>query len=348
MGREAKGEPERMLLVTENQLFGEIGAWLKKYLLVTVRSCKRIRRGLMNEKWIVETDMGRLFVKCYHPGRYPGRWQDAEFRAQFEHALQLQLLFYRSGGRCPEPIALEGRCMHLLPCGRYMAVMTCCPGTMVPAGQMGERRMYALGRAAADMHTVWASAAAAGLGVAAPREEPAYRLSKDKMERTWEKNWEAVHGSAAHVRNALQLQRAIMDSLSENDLAPPAPGWAHLDLWADNLLFEGDELTAIVDFDRARYSFPALDLGRAVLSCTLSGGGFRKDAVAAFAEGYRCGRPLPPGSLVKAVKYAWCMETFWWIKPSMDMSSVVPARFAMEMMVAAEHWEELDALLGGL
>ncbi len=336
-----------MLLTTEEQLIGEIGAWLKKHLSVTVRSGKRIRRGLMNEKWILETDKGRLFVKCYHPERYKERWQNAEFRAGFEDALQLQLLFYQSGGRCPEPLALEGRCMHLLPCGRYMAVMTCCPGTMVPAGQMGERRMYALGRAAADMHTVWDSAAASGVGVAVPKGEPAYRLAKEKLERTWEDNWEAVRGAAAHVRNALQLQKAIIDSLREDDLTSPAPGWAHLDLWADNLLFEGDALTAIVDFDRARYSFPALDLGRAVLSGTLSGSGFRKDAVAAFAEGYRSGRPLPQGSLVRAVKYVWCVETFWWIQPSMETSSVVPARFAMEMMVAAEHWERLDLLLEG-
>lgn len=334
--------------VTENQLVVEIGAWLAKYLSVTVQSANRVNRGLMNEKWILETGKGRLFVKCYHPERYKERWQDAEFRTRFEDALQLQLLFYRSGGRCPEPIVLEGRCMHLLPCGRHMAVMTCCPGTMAPAGQIGESRMYALGRAAAEMHAVWASAAAARLGLADPRKEPAYRLSKATMERTWEEHWVAASGSAAHVRNALQLQKAILDSLREEDLAPPAPGWAHLDLWADNLLFEGDNLAAIVDFDRARYSFPALDLGRAVLSGTLSDGGFRKEAVAAFAEGYRCGRPLPPGSLTKAVKYVWCMESFWWIKPSMDISSVVPARFAEEMMAVAQHWDGLDALLEGL
>ncbi|MFM9331449.1 phosphotransferase [Paenibacillus mesotrionivorans] len=336
-----------MPLITEAQLIDEIGCWLKTHLSVTVQSGNRIRRGLMNEKWIVETDKGRLFVKCYHPERYKERWQNTEFRAGFEDALQLQLLFYQSGGRCPEPLALDGRCMHLLPCGRYMAVMTCCPGMMVPAGQMGERRMYALGRAAADMHTVWDSAAVTGVGVAIPRKEPAYRLSRERMEQTWETNWDAARGSAGHIRNALQLQKAIIDSLRQDDLAPPAPGWAHLDLWADNLLFEGDALTAIVDFDRARYSFPAMDLGRAVLSGTLSGGGFQRDAVAAFAEGYCSRRPLPPGSLVQAVKYVWCVETFWWIQPSMETSSVVPVRFAEEMMVTARNWEQLDALLEG-
>lgn len=325
----------------------EIGDWLKRHLSVSVLSAMRVNRGLMNEKWIVETGKGRLFVKCYHPGRYKGRWQEAEFRAGFEHALQRQLLFFQSGGPCPEPLTLEGHCMHLLPCGRHMTVMTYAPGFMVPAGQIGADRMHSLGRAAASMHVVWDSAAFSGSDMAIPPGGPAWQFSREKMERTWAGNWEAARGSSERVRTALQLQKVIMDSLGEDDLTPPVPGWAHLDLWADNLLFEGGALTAIVDFDRARYSFPALDLGRAVLSGTLSGSGFRRDAVAAFAEGYRSMRLLPPGTLVKAIKYVWCIESCWWIQPSMELSSVVPARFAEEMTYIAEQWERLDVLLGG-
>lgn len=335
-----------MPLTTENQLVDEIGSWLKKHFSVGWLSAKRVRRGLKNEKWIVETNKGRLFVKSYHPGRF--KMHDPEFRGKIENALQLQLLYYQSGGKCPEPLTLEGRCMHLLPCGRYITVMTCCPGTMVPAGMIGEYGMYSLGRAAADMHNVWEFASASGLGAAVPPGEPAWQLSREEMVRAWQVNWEASRDSTERVRNALQLQKAIIDSLGADDFVPLAAGWAHLDLWADNLLFEGDALAAIVDFDRARYSFPALDLGRAVLSGTLSGRGFQKDAVAAFTEGYRSVRPLPRGSLLRAIKYVWCLESFWWIGPSLELSSVVPARFAEEMILTAERWEQLDAFLGGI
>lgn len=335
-----------MLLTTENQLLGEIAEWLKRHVSAELLSAERIRRGLMNEKWIVETNMGRLFVKTYHPGRY--KMQNPESRGKIEIALQLQLLFYQSGGPCPEPLTLEGRCIHILPCGRYMTVMTCCPGAMVLAGKIGEQRMHSLGRAAADMHAVWDSAAALGREAAMPPGEPIWQLSREKMGRAWEESWEAARDSTERVRNALLLQKTIMDSLGNVDFAPLTAGWAHLDLWADNLLFEGDSLAAIVDFDRARYSFPALDIGRAVLSGTLSERGFRKDAVVAFAEGYRSVRPLQPGSLLRAIQYAWCIESSWWIKPSLESSSAVPARFAAEMIHTAERWEQLDALLGNI
>jgi len=112
-------------------------------------------------------------VKSYHPGRY--KMHNPEFRGKIENALQLQLLFYQSGGACPEPLTLEERCMHILPCGRYMTAMTCCPGTMSPAGMIGEHKMHSLGRAAADMHAAWDSAATLGLGVVVPSEEPLWR-----------------------------------------------------------------------------------------------------------------------------------------------------------------------------
>lgn len=335
-------------MVTEAQLAGEIADWLRRYISARVLSAERIRRGLMNEKWIIETDKGHLFVKSYHPGRYTGRWDDPEFRGKIEHSLQLQLLFYRSGGPCPQPLEVEGRCMHILPCGRYIAVMTCCPGTVASAGMMGERKMHSLGRAAAKMHTAWESAAASGAAAAAPMEEPAWQVTREELERGWQACWDTAGGSSLRVRNALHVQKSVIDSLGEDAFTPPAAGWAHLDLWADNLLFEGDCLTAIVDFDRARYSFPALDLGRAVLSGVLDEYGFRRDAAAAFAEGYRNVRALPAGSLVRAVKYVWCVESSWWIRPSLEAFSAAPARFAEEMLRTAERWEQLDALLGDI
>ncbi|MGZ9583045.1 phosphotransferase [Paenibacillus marinisediminis] len=335
-----------MQLTTEDQLVGEIAGWLKKHFSAEMLSAERVRRGLMNEKWIVETNKGKLFVKSYHPGRY--KMHNPEFRGKIENALQLQLLFYQSGGPCPKPLTLEGRCMHILPCGRYMTIMECCPGAMAPAGLIDEHRMYSLGRATADMHAAWDSATVSGIGAAVPPEEPLWRLSREEMERNWEASWDAASDSSDRVRNSLQLQKAIIDSLGDNDFTPLAAGWTHLDLWADNLLFEGDVLTAIVDFDRVRYSFPALDLGRAVLSGVLNEHGFRKDAVVAFTEGYRCMRPLPPGSLLRAIKYVWCVESFWWIRPSFESFSVAPARFAEEMIRTAECWEQLDALLGDI
>nr|WP_237171634.1 phosphotransferase [Paenibacillus sp. IHB B 3084] len=38
------------------------------------------------------------------------------------------------------------------------------------------------------------------------------------------------------------------------------PGWVHRDLWTDNVLFNDDKLSAILDFDRLDYDYTQLDI----------------------------------------------------------------------------------------
>ncbi|MDQ0166176.1 phosphotransferase [Bacillus horti] len=40
----------------------------------------------------------------------------------------------------------------------------------------------------------------------------------------------------------------------------------HRDLWMDNLLFHGNRVSAVLDFDRRKYDYPQLDVDRAIMS----------------------------------------------------------------------------------
>lgn len=62
---------------------------------------------------------------------------------------------------------------------------------------------------------------------------------------------------------------------------------------------------------------------------------FHVEAAAALAEGYRCRQPCPRGELLRAVRYTWAIESFWWIKPSLDTFSQAPERFVREMLWTA-------------
>ncbi len=55
-----------------------------------------IDQGYMNRKWVVKTDLGTMFVKQYHKGRYP----DVKL-ASVEEALRRQNGLYRAGVACP-------------------------------------------------------------------------------------------------------------------------------------------------------------------------------------------------------------------------------------------------------
>jgi homoserine kinase type II len=192
-------------------------------------------------------------------------------------------------------------------------------------------------------------AAACANPSAKPSLEPIWKPDKPSLLSQWKQRWEeAKEDASPFVLEALQLQGEV---LRQTDFAPferAAPGWTHLDLWADNLLFAPDRVSAIVDFDRTRYSFPLLDFGRAVLSLALDEGEFCRESAAAFAEGYRKAQPFPRGELLNAVRLAWVMESFWWLRPRMETYSVAPSRFAKEMIWTAKQWDRLEHRLGGI
>ena len=74
-----------------------------------------------------------------------------------------------------------------------------------------------------------------------------------------------------------------------------------------------------------------MDIGRAVISCTLHDGGLNKSLVASFLAGYRNELDIPVGNIVRAIQMLWYMESTWWIHANMDQHSVPPSRFANEM-----------------
>ncbi len=125
-------------------------------------------------------------------------------------------------------------------------------------------------------------------------------------------------------------------------------GWAHRDLWVDNLLFEQDRLSAILDFDRLNYDYPELDVARAILSCSLLKDDFQAGNARAFLSGYRTECEFPVGKFVRALRMLWYMESPWWITKTMDQHSVPPARFAEEMLWLAKSHLELGEMVGDL
>lgn len=325
-----------------SSLFDDILSVIHRNLNINVYSYEFIYRGYLNDKWILHTNQGQLFVKSYHPDRY--RKHLNTIWREIDQALRLQMKFYHSGGSCPK-LYNNGENGYLFETstGRKFVLMEYCPGNIVKAGEVNELQMYSLGLAASKMHNSWDLDDNSTLE---KNEEPVWKLDKSEMMGTWNRRWEEARTSSPLIRNALQLQKEILDQINVDHYGNYASGWTHLDLWVDNLLFSSDELTAIVDFDRARYSYPILDIGRAMLSCALDAGRFRTDAASAFAEGYRKFRPFPKGDLLNAVKYSWMVESFWWLRTNMDSYSVAPRRFAEEMLWTASRWNSLEKELG--
>ncbi len=115
---------------------------------------------------------------------------------------------------------------------------------------------------------------------------------------------------------------------------------AHEDFTPDNMLFSGDGFSAILDFDRNRYSFPLHDVGRILLSLALHDGRMDVERVRAFRSGYGI---LKDDDIYDAFMLTALIEIPWWIQPEyFREGSPKVRRFAEEMLFLIRNISEFD------
>jgi len=96
----------------------------------------------------------------------------------------------------------------------------------------------------------------------------------------------------AEYRKALFAQEPILKQLTNKFFDKLPKGIAHEDFTSDNILFETNSVSAIIDFDRNCYSYIWHDIGRAILSFALNENKIDREIVNAFLEGYIQHLPL--------------------------------------------------------
>ncbi|PZD95822.1 homoserine kinase [Paenibacillus sambharensis] len=326
------------MIRSEEQLLEDILAACQ-HLIGRQLDAKPVKRGWLNLKWKVVTDSGTYLVKQYNPERYRLYKQD-----KLLLALNEQVRLHAAGLACPRLLTEDQTIMFASEKGDLFIVMEYCSGEVIPAGQSNARQLYELGKATGRMHRLLNDGALGS--IALPVFEPPRKQVRIDHWNTLTNKLPA--GISSHLADEFEVQRRATEAFSTKLLASYQSGWAHRDLWADNLLFAGDKLTAILDFDRLDYDYPQADAARAVMSCAWNEQELDMRLAYAFMEGYTEERQTAEGYLTNGLQLLWYMESTWWITGDMDNHSVPPARFAREMRWLAENMAYLPDMLDGL
>ncbi|CAG7637539.1 Homoserine kinase [Paenibacillus solanacearum] len=301
--------------------------------------------GLHNRKWTVHTDAGDLFLKCYHPKRYS--LIDAARYEKIERSLKAQHDLHNNGVPCPAvKAAADGKPVHLTPEGHFYVAMQCAAGRTAKAGTVDPLRMYRLGQATGLMHRqLDRSLPRAGTGAEASR---GWWPSLAAMQAEWRSNMEAAQrlpALDARLLAAMEKQGRILSGIDLSVFDGLKPGWAHWDYWVDNILFDEDQVTGLIDFDTVTFGYPEIDVARVLLSAALDteAGELRTYAAEAFLDGYREHRIFPYNRLTLAFQLLWCREAHWWLQGAVQFKDAPPKRFSQELIWLTEQWETLEA-----
>lgn len=327
------------VVLTEEMVLNDLINTCNRYFGFKIFDATPIKRGWLNLKWKITTDTGVYLIKQYNKERYK-KYNHDELLIAFSQQMQL----HNRGIPCAKLYSHKGEFLIKSDKGELFMLMEFCNGNVIPPGKLNVHQMFDLGRATGNMHHLLNN------GKQKVTRGPEYNpSSREQRLIHWESAWNHANNTGKfNLLSIFEAQYRLTETINLENFNLSKTGWAHRDLWVDNLLFEEKNISAILDFDRMKYDYPQLDVARAVISGALDDNNLDYSLVKAFKEGYSEQHLLENGSIINALKMLWFMESTWWIDSTMDQHSGPPERFAQEMIWLSENQKELESMIGDL
>jgi homoserine kinase type II len=230
----------------------ELRRVLSHYDLGELRSARRVERGFVNENWALQTTQGRYFLKRRHPDL---RNPDV---IQAQHALIAHLR--QAGFPAPTILSAVNGATLLVLDGEFYEIQGYIEGTFYDHDRPAHFREAA--STLGYYHTCVAGFAPRTLGGSGDLYSPAIlRKHLTNLTRAWE-----LDRDPDLVQIARQLKAHaddLMARFAEHCTLPHLV--IHGDYYADNLLFEGDRIIGVVDYDKARWQPRVVEVTEALI-----------------------------------------------------------------------------------
>ncbi len=254
----------------------ELAALIAEFDVGELTSAKGIAEGVSNSNWLVETTgkdgAGARFILTMY-----------EFRIEVEDLpFFLSLLDHLAAKGCPVPRTIHDRsgALYRMIGDKAVALIEFLPGVSVSQPTPGQAR--SVGRALAQMHLASADFAQS--------RENAMGLAESRR-----------LADACGAAGMAEIDPALA-ALVERELPLLEQAWPadlprsviHADLFPDNVLMLGDEVTGLIDFYFACTDLTAYDVAVTHAAWCFDGEGrnFNPAISAALLEGYESLRPL--------------------------------------------------------
>ena len=249
----------------------ELEAWLARYAVGAPTELTPIAAGIENTNYFVTTTKGRYVLTLYE--RLPAQ--------ELPFYLNLMAHLARAGVECPAPEPDRTGALFSLLNGKPAGLVTRVDGAPVIAPHPSH--CAAVGAALGRLHVASAKYRA--------------RLSNRRGPGWWRQAARAVRPHLDADRNALLAAEIKFQTGFGKGTLPR--GAIHGDLFCDNVLFERDRVSGIIDFGFAATDFLAYDLAITVndwciVRDDVAHGALVPELVDALTGAYQAVRPLTP------------------------------------------------------
>lgn len=207
-----------------------------------VRSIRPIQAGSVNSNFEIVTDRGRRFLRIYEEQTAETAAREAALLSHLAHA----------GVPTPEPIhRADGRGFIVDEAGKPAAIFPFREGEMICQRGVTEAKARAVGDALAAIHRAGQALAPGRLSELAGETRFGDAALLERVARiAGLTTSDEILAVTASVRSYLEAPRA----------APRAIGLIHGDVFRDNVLWSGDAIVAVLDFESASIGSLAFDV----------------------------------------------------------------------------------------
>ncbi|GHE88439.1 hypothetical protein GCM10018772_10150 [Streptomyces fumanus] len=290
-----------------------LGELIDAFGLGEVQERRYLADGLMNANWRLDTPAGQFALK---------QVTDVSLE-RLQRNLAVLAALGDDGLPVSAPVPTVSGSLVAQVGGGAWCLFPWVAGSHVRGVDLALPQVGALGAELGRLHLNLGRACGRGLLPGVPETITADVTSPDRAVEKAERLSAAVRDKGTdsdfdkEAAVALERRRALVFKHADHRPRSVTPegdhGWTHGDVQYRNLLWEGGELAAILDWDRLAVRPYAEEVVRTAQVQFGVGGVFDLTRVSAFVEGYRSVVPLEPSALVDGARRLWWkrMTDFW-------------------------------------
>jgi homoserine kinase type II len=237
--------------------------------LVRIVASRGITTGSVNTTYVLETPRGKHVLRI------------DEVKGELDVKRELDLLVFlrKQGFPCPQPLAdRKGRSYREIA-GKCVSLYRYIDGKVLDVARLTTERLELVGRLLAELHTL-GKQYKKGIEnrFSYDRVAEMYANARDRLPPYFKRIVRTLDDEVDYLRHYLdtKLPRGII----------------HGDLFVDNLLFKGDKLVAMLDFEAAARGRYVFDLATAVNALCFVDEHYDLKRFEALMAGYESLRPL--------------------------------------------------------
>jgi homoserine kinase type II len=225
--------------------------------------------GSVNTHYLLETRKGKFYLKI----------DEVKDPTAVQYELELLLFLRAVGFPCPQPIANRHDQYLTRYEGKVVSLHAALPGQALSEDALTLTHLEAIGYTLASLHVL-------GQGYKKPLEN---RFSFERITELYQDMREKMPSYFKHLIHILDDEIAYQQQYHEDKLPK---GIIHGDLFADNVLFRGNKLVGVLDFEAACQGKFIYDLATAVNALAYIGGRYEIERFVALLQGYQSVRNL--------------------------------------------------------